>query len=146
MKKSEVKAHIGREVRVAYVLAGRAFKSEALLHSADPVTEIAEVRCINGHRVKVHFSQLKHLNRVKKTVEEQLQTIAGNATACSAGQISAGFLALLEAYKTLKFYGDTRSWMESIHGKYLGQIMDVKWSAAQNTVKLIEKHVEENFI
>lgn len=143
MKKIEVKKHINRDVRVAYVKGKQVIKTDAHLNSADPLTELAEVWCVNGDRVLVHFSQLRPFHKVKKTVEEQLQ---GEVESHPIGKTNGAYRALIDAYKTLKFYGDSRSWMESTSGKYLGQIMDVKWNAAAQSLKVIEQYVEENFL
>ena len=140
MKKCDVKKHISRDVRVAYIKGDKSIKTDAVLHSADPITEIAEVYCINGDRVRVHFSQLRKIKKVILPIEEKLSNCATNTYTTEEAQ--KAFQSLREAYLALKFYADTRSWMESTSGRFLGQIVDIKWSRAQEAIK----HVEENFI
>lgn len=141
MKRSDVKNHISREVRVYYVKDKKTVKAEGILHSADPVTEVAEVWCSNKERVFVHFSQLRHFKKKIVDLEGKFKTCAEQAY--TTEEAKNAFKCLLESYKALKFYGDQRSWMETVGGgRYLGQITDVKWSKAQEALT----YVEENFL
>lgn len=138
MKKSEIKERIHKEVRVFYVENDRTIKTVGILHAVNFKEEIAEVWCSNGKQIKVHLSQLKKLDQNIIPLEKRLEDATNNFF--SNEEAKNAFKCLLEAYKTLKFYADTRTWIQSTSGKYLGEISSVKWKRAQDTLDYVEKN------